>query len=243
MKHLLFLYLVLVLFQCKEQEKKKAQPKDSNVVRAYYDNGKLRAEIPQKNNVKHGKAVEYFKSGAVYQEIDYKEGIKDGWARRYFETGQLAQETPYLQGKIQGLQKKYRSTGQVASEATYLNNEPCVGLKEYLLDGSLKKKYPSIVITPIDEVESRGVYTLRISLTEKVKEVEYFTGQLSAEKCLGSNASKVWSTDRYGVAEIEYRLLPGMFIMERVNIIAKVKTTQGNYYLTQHSYNVAVESR
>jgi hypothetical protein len=34
-----------------------------------------------------------------------------------------------------------------------------------------------------------------------------------------------------------------MIVMETVNIIAKVKTELGNYYITQITYNVAAENR
>jgi hypothetical protein len=236
-------FLFSCFIQCTPEKKKEKKKTSDNVVKAYYSNGNLRAAIPQKDKKKHGQATEYFESGKIYQQIDYKEGIKEGMAKRYYENGKLAQETSYMNNQMHGVQRKFREDGKLASEGSFDSGEPCTGLTEYLLDGSKKKKYPSIIVTPLDRVSTEGSYKLIITLSEKVKEVEYFTGQLSDGKCLGSQASKIWNTDRTGTAEINYTVLPGSFIMEKVNIIAKIRTTQGNTYLTQRLVNVAAENR
>jgi hypothetical protein len=240
----------LAIISCNQPSKKEdeKQGKDAvaprdGVVEAHFPDGKLRASIPMKNGKKHGTAIEYFQSGSKYQEIDYQEGIKDGWARTYFENGQLSQETPYENGKIHGLQKKFRVNGKPAAEAMYYQDRPCKGLKEFLVDGSLKKKYPKIVFTPIDRVLAESEYTLRISLSDKVKEVEYFKGKLGTHGEIASDTEKIWSTDRQGVADLKYMVLPGTFVMEKVTIIAKIKTVQGNYYITEGQFNVAAENR
>jgi hypothetical protein len=241
----LILLLVLLVAGCNSnsKEEKKGSSKNHEVVKAYYPDGKLRAEIPQKDKKKHGLAKEYFKNGKRYQEIDYKNGIKEGWARRFYENGQLAQETPYINGQIHGTQKKFREDGSLSAESIYFEDEPCIGLKEYLLDGSLKNKYPQIVVTPVDQIRENGTYVLRLNLTEKSKEVEFYTGSLTNGKYIGSQAKRIWNVDRNGMGEITYNLLPGMFIMEKVNVIAKIQTKQGNYLIAQASINVAAENR
>lgn len=226
-----------------QSDKKNAKALKDGVSKAYFKDGKKKTEIPIKDGKKHGLAIEYYNNGNKFQEVTYKEGIKEGVARKYFETGQLAQETNYVAGQMHGVQKKYRANGKLSSEAEFYKDEPCVGLKEYLLDGSLKKKYPQIVITPKDRILEEGTYILNLSLTDKVKEVEYFVGELTHGKYIGEAASKIWTTDRYGKADITFHLLPGQFVMEKVNVIAKIKTTLGNYYITQKSMNVAIESR
>jgi hypothetical protein len=243
MKYWLLLFVLLLFFQCNENNKKKHPQSSKDLVKAYYKSGKLRAEIPQKDKKKHGQAREFYESGKKFQEIDYKQGVKDGWARRYYENGELFQETPYKVGKIHGIQKKYRENGKLMSEATFFEDEPCAGLKEYLLDGSLKKKYPQIVISPIDQIRDNGLYIVRLTLTQQVKEVEYYTGSLTNNQYIGPQAKRIWNTDRFGVGEIQYSLLRGTFIMEKVNVIAKIKTTQGNYLISQRTFNVAADNR
>jgi hypothetical protein len=37
--------------------------------------------------------------------------------------------------------------------------------------------------------------------------------------------------------------MPGTFIMDKIHLIAKIKTPLENYYITERDYNVAAESR
>ncbi|MBX2954671.1 MAG: toxin-antitoxin system YwqK family antitoxin [Cyclobacteriaceae bacterium] len=217
--------------------------KTNGVVKANYPDGSLRAEIIYKDGIKHGQAKEYYKTGKLFQAIDYVNGVKHGWAKRYWENGQLYQETPYDSGKINGEQKKYREDGKLSTVAPYYMDNPCTGLKEYLLDGKLKTDYPKIVITPIDNLWKENQYTLRLTMSDKSKGVEYFTGKLTDGKYIGDQASKIWNTDRNGVGELTINLPPGGFMMEELNIIAKVKTIQGNYYVTQRKHNLAIQNR
>lgn len=241
---------IAVLTACDSKPKKKKEAKGEartektkdGVTKSYFADGSVRAEIPMKDGKKHGVAIEYYQGGIKFQEVEYKEGIKEGVGKRYYATGQLAQQTEYKAGKIHGLQQKFRENGKMSSEARFVYDEPCKGLKEYLVDGSLKKKYPHIIIKEDNRLHE-GVYALKISMSEKVREVEYFTGKLGPDQEIGPSASKIWTTDRFGNADIEMTVLPGQFIMENVNIIAKVKTALGNYYITEKSINVAVENR
>lgn len=250
-KYLIFASIVLT--SCEFIAKDKAasgkgastpsEDKTNGVVKANYPDGSLRAEIPHVEGLKHGMATEYYKTGKIFQTIEYAKGLKHGWAKRYWENGNLYQETPYDSGKIHGEQKKYREDGKLASVAVYEYDNPCVDLKEYLLDGKQKRDYPKIVITPIDNLWRDNEYILRLSVSDKTKSVEFFTGKLTNGRCLGDQASKVWNTDRNGVGEITITLPPGGFMMEELNIIAKVKTRQGNYYITQRKYNLAIQNK
>lgn len=248
-----FILTLIVLPSCEFIAKDKAasgkgagpslEDKTNGVVKANYPDGSLRAEIPYVEGLKHGMATEYYKTGKVFQAIEYAKGLKHGWAKRYWENGNLYQETPYDSGKIHGEQKKYREDGKLASVAVYEHDNPCIGLKEYLIDGKQKKDYPKIVITPIDNLWRDNEYILRLSVSDKSKNVEFFTGKLTNGRCISDQASKVWNTDRNGVGEIIITLPPGGFMMEEINIIAKIKTRQGNYYITQRKYNLAIQNR
>lgn len=245
MKQSWLLILTMFVISCVESpgKKEKKESKNEDVVVAKYSDGTIRAEIQMKDGKKNGKALEYYKSGKLYREIYYVDGKKEGIAKRFFENGKIAQETNYKNDKIHGIQRKFREDGKLASEATYFEDQPCSGVKEFLVDGRPKDNYPKIIITPVDKTLIDGTYTLQLSLSDKVKEVEYFTGKLSKENYIGMEASKVWTTDKYGKADITYNVAPGTFIMDKINVIAKIKTPLGNYYITQRSFNVAAENR
>ena len=46
-----------------------------------------------------------------------------------------------------------------------------------------------------------------------------------------------------GMIELKYTLMPGQFMMEKLNIVAKTETKLGNPFITQKQYNLAAENR
>lgn len=225
------------------QKKAGKDNKPDDLVVTKYSDGSVRAEIAMKNGKKNGIAREYYQSGKIYREMEYRDGKKEGVAKRYYENGLLAQETFYKDDKMHGTQKKYREDGKPASIAEYVEDNPCKGLVEYFTDGKVKDNYPKIVITPEDRVYSEGLYIVHISLSEKAKEVEYFVGKLTKEKTIDPSSKKIWNTDKNGTAKIEYPVMPGTFVMDKIHLIAKIKTPLGNYHISERDYNVAAESR
>jgi antitoxin component YwqK of YwqJK toxin-antitoxin module len=246
MRKLLFSLALLALVCCEDtnsKKKSKNSKKGDDVIVKKYSDGGVRAEIPMKNGIKNGLAVEYYQSGKVYREIEYVDGKKEGIAKRYYENGKLAQETMYKNDKIHGTQNKYREDGKPASMAVYFEDNPCKGVIEYFTDGKIKDNYPQIVITTEDRVHSESLYIVHLSLSGKLQDVEYYVGRLTKEKTIDPNAKKIWNTDKNGKAQIEYPVLPGTFVMDKIHIIAMGKTPLGNYFITERDYNVAAESR
>lgn len=215
----------------------------NGIVKTNYPNGSLHVEISYTDGRKNGKAKEYYKGGKLYMEIDYTNDIKHGWAYRYWQNGKLYQETPYDSGLIHGTQKKYREDGKLAAEIPFYKDNQCIGIKEYFLDGTLKGDYPKIIINPIDNLWRDSEYILRLSMSDKSRAVEYYVGLLSDNKYIGENCEKVFSRDKNGIAEVKFSLLPREFLMKEINIIAKVKTLQGNYFITQRKHNLAIENK
>lgn len=246
MRAFIFVLGILALVSCEDTaSKKKAgrSKKGDDVVVTKYSDGSVRAEIPTRNGKKNGLAIEYYQSGKVYREIEYVDGKKEGIAKRYFENGTVAQETMYKNDKIHGTQKKFRENGKPASIAEYFEDNPCKGVIEYFTDGKVKDNYPQIVITTEDRVYSEALYIVHLSLSEKLQDVEYYVGRLTKEKTIDPSAKKIWNTDKNGKAQIEYPVMPGTFVMDKIHIIAKGKTPLGNYFITEKDYNVAAESR
>ena len=59
----------------------------SEVVKEYYDSGKLKREENYKNGKLEGITKSYYESGALKTEIYYKNGKAEGLAKIYFESG------------------------------------------------------------------------------------------------------------------------------------------------------------
>lgn len=234
------------LFSCNSSNSGNSSSVDSvnNVLKTKYSNGAPRAEIPYKNGKRNGKAIEFYLTGKVFQETDYINGMKHGFARKYYEDAVLLQETPYDSNRVHGIQKKYRKDSMLASEAPYFHGAECVGLKEYFLNGTLKEEYPTIVIHPEDYLYSQEEYRLVFTMSEKLKDVTYYEGDLTDDKYIGENTKEIsFSEDQPGQAQLSFFVRPGESLKKTVNIIARFKTVQGNYYITQRKYNLSIRNR
>lgn len=255
MKKLYWLPLFL-LIGCftnpKEKAKNSTNPNDSTLdasgkkknglVKSYHSDGKIFSAITYKDGVKDGISYAYFPNGQVNLELTYSNGKRVGQSKRYYENGKLYQTTEYANNIQHGFQKKYREDGNPMSEAKFENDEPCLGLKEYLLDNKLKQNYPTIIVTPVDELATKGMYTLKLSMSDKTKKVKFYEGKLTAGGCLHDKLKYIRLDERTGTGELVYTMPPGAFIMEELNLVARMKTKQGNAYITQRTYNLAIDN-
>jgi hypothetical protein len=240
----LFIFNVLIsviaLVSC-NKEKKSTALDTGNIQKYYYPDGKLYMEIEVINDsIPHGLSKEYFKNGQLFQEIQYSKGLKHGLYKRYYEDGKVSLEVQYDNGRRHGIEKKYRKDGKLAYEAPYYQDHPTIGLKEYYTDGTLVNKFPSIEITEEDRLFQDMRFSLVISLTENY-DVEFYEGSLT-DGYIGKDCELVYETSP-SKGKIDYSLGPGEFLMKKLNIIAKIKTDLGNYYITQKTYNLAVQNR
>jgi hypothetical protein len=239
--HILICLLSTVLFYSCSGDKKDGKEKDG-LVKHYDAMGKLVQEANYKNGRLNGLVTDYYKNGKVLQEVNYVNDIKHGIAKKYYEDGTLSRVTPYDSGIVDGIEYKYRKDGKPISEAIFDKGNPCIGLVEYLPDGSLKTKYPRIVVTPVDDMLRKDKYMLRVELSDGTKAVKWYLGKLTDGKYIGREAQDQWSV-KNGVLTLEYYVPSGSFIMERINIIAVVKTFHNNDYITQYNYNISAENR
>lgn len=229
----------VVLISC-EPKTKTADPVETGVKKYYYPDGPLYMEVHLQDTVPHGVTTEYFRNGKVYQSTEYVLGEKHGMFKRYYEDGVLALETPYDSGKRHGIEKKYRKDGTVAYEAPYFQDQPTTGLREYYTNGQPVEKYGSIVI----EEENRPLdarFSLVVSFSGAYK-AEFYAGKLTDGKYIGKDCERLYVI-RDGVARVDYNVGLGDFLMDDINIIAKVKTDLGNYFITQRRYNIAIDNR
>ena len=228
------------------EKKKKGPVKDDlvkdGIARLYYADGKLRAEIPMKGGKRNGIATEYYANGKKHLVINYVDGLNHGLTTRYYDNGTLYEETLYDKGEMHGLRKRYRKNGSLESEANYYKGQACGGIKEYLLDGKTKKNYPKIVVEEVDRLLKDNKYILRLRMSDNNKNVSFYQGKLEGN-CMTESLRPIPASSVRGVSELSFYLPPGMFVMEEISIVAKVKTPQGNFFVTQKSHNLAIEHR
>jgi antitoxin component YwqK of YwqJK toxin-antitoxin module len=233
--------LVIVFFGCSNMEQDATKKKRDGLVKQYGKGGVLKNEIMYANSKKNGPAKTYYSDGTLRQEITYVNDTKHGIAITYYENGKKYQETMYDSGVIVDVRRKYRENGNLFAEIPYVNGETAKGLKEYLVDGTLKKNYPKIVIKELNQILKKSEFKLLINMSNNAKSVTFYRGQLTDGQVIGRDAGKIFRQSK-GRAEITFPVPPGAFLMQKINIIAVVKTRLGNPYIVEKSYNLAIEN-
>lgn len=242
MRSITILVAILVISCNTPQNNSSDKGQKDGLVKTYSKEGKLVSEINFKDGKRNGIGKSYYKNGNVQLEIPYKDGKREGVVRRFYENGKLYQETEFLQDQQSGWQITYKEDGKKKAEARYEAGEPCTGLKEYLLNGTLKKEYPSIVTRIVDRVRERGEYIVYLSLSNGSRKVKFYRGELSKNGCLTNLLIPLPFNSRTKQGELRYTLPVGSFIMEEVNIVAEATTLTGNSYLIQRKINIALDN-
>jgi len=101
------------------------------IKKKYWDNGKLKKEIPYKKHyglgwkkvkttlIPHGIAKTYYETGVLETEDPYVDGERDGVLKFYNEEGQITQAISYKNSLKEGKTTYYYSDGSVMEEEYY----------------------------------------------------------------------------------------------------------------------------
>jgi len=240
----IFLFLAIFIFACesKTSDSKKTNGNKDGVVKSYSKDGKLLSEINYKNGIREGIGKSFYKNGNLQFLIPYVGGKRHGIVERYYESGKIYQQTEFVDDKKTGLQKTFKENGKLRSEAIFEEGEPCLGLKEYLLNGSLKKEYPTIITKVEDNVKLSGEYKVYLSLSNRSGNVKFYRGELTKNGCLSNRLIPLPFNKKLKRGELKYTIPVGSFLMEEVNVIAEVTTLTGNSYLIRKVINVAIDN-
>ena len=74
--------------------------------------GYLRYRFYKKNDLLHGKRIEFFENGNIKEETDYFEDKKHGLHKYYYESGEVMLETSFTNSLQHGKTISYYKTGQ-----------------------------------------------------------------------------------------------------------------------------------
>ena len=219
--------------------------KDGRIIEGEYKKynakGKLAAVMHFKDKVLHGPATKYYADGkTVRSELNYEQGQLQGIQKRYYESGKLYKEEMFVNGKRHGLTKKYRESGMLMTEAMYKNGFAGTDLKEYLTNGKLKKKYPKIIVKEEDRLTLNGTYTVKVYLSDKSKKVKYYLGKLDEGKFLHDKLEQQHNVNQ-GILTYTFHLRPGEFLMQELDIVARVPTRLNNTFVTTRKYRLGIE--
>ena len=99
---------------------KKPKPKNKEVLKEYYENGKLNYEAEAIDGIKNGYYKDYYESGALKVETTFKDDLMDGECKFYFESGKLSELSHYTAGEptVGSIVKRYFENGDLQEEVS-----------------------------------------------------------------------------------------------------------------------------
>ncbi|MFT7032482.1 MAG: hypothetical protein ACJA2S_000982 [Cyclobacteriaceae bacterium] len=244
-KHNLILFFISVLSiqSCQYLDKKNESKSDSNKkdgsVKTFRKDGNLFSEINYVNGRMHGISKRYSKRGKLQFLDSYVDGIKNAKSLQFYPDGKVMRETSYMHGQKNGVTKAFWATGTLSSSITYREDLPANDLKEFMKSGK-EKKYETLLIQAIDELNTSGKYILKIKFSKNAKRADYYIGELVDGKYFAEyELAKI--PEKNGVGMLVFKPPPGGFIMKKYNIIGKLKTARGNILIRQKIYNLAID--
>ena len=112
----------------------------TGIAKDYYEDKRLKAELPYRNGKLEGKGKEYYPSGKFKSEAFFVDDLLQGKSVGYYESGNLQYEDNYKDDELDGLIKEYYENGQIRILEEYKNGELDGESFNFYKDGSLRSK-------------------------------------------------------------------------------------------------------
>ena len=113
---------------------------ESGMIKAYFPNGKLSAEVDVKNNSYVGVAKRYYKSGQLEISDPNELGLSNGKYESYYPNGQLKEEATLNNENYDGKRTLYYANGNKMMELNYIEDALFGKAFFYSEDGKLIKE-------------------------------------------------------------------------------------------------------
>jgi hypothetical protein len=236
MKTILRIVGLVLLASCAQETR---DSEEIHVVTIHRTDGTVYSEVSYKGEKPHGPSKLYHPNGKLYLNIMYQDGVKHGPSKQYYQSGTLYLEAEYVNGVMEGVAKKYHKDGKLKAEMSFKDDFPCVGLKEYILDGDPRPHYPEIIITPENKLLTNNEYLLHVSLSERVQAATFFIGVLDSD-CLHDALQDV-TPDGEEQGTIAINVVPGESVKGAINVIARIETIAGNILVTQQTHRLDID--
>jgi antitoxin component YwqK of YwqJK toxin-antitoxin module len=152
-------------------QKRIPQNEKNGPILTYSENGTLKTKVTYTNGIKNGSSYLYYPDGKTIQlEMPYVNGKREGVSRKYYENGKIYAETSYKNDLLDGIRRLFFTNGKVKAEIPYRENNPGIGLIEYLVNGGIK--------TPNEMEINQENHILRLSTSQPCRELKFYIGKL-----------------------------------------------------------------
>jgi len=222
----------------KETEMKDGLP--NGMIRTYDERGRLKSTATVVNGLYEGWMTTYNPANnKITAKAFYKNDQQNGPVTLYYNTGELYREETYTDGRVDGLVKTYWANGNLQAEVGFKMGMPAIGLKEYDQEGNPITQ-PFLVIEELNQLSYSNTFKLKVYLSDRRAEVDFYEGELINDTYLSPNAVKI--RDAKGVALLQYNVLKNHKMVKRVAISARTRTKNGNTLLLHKVYNLNISN-
>jgi hypothetical protein len=210
----------------------------NGIAKYYSEKGHLLSTAEYKNDKREGWVINYItENGKIGTKAFYKNDLQDGQVFQYYKEGMLFRESTYTKGRVNGVIKTYWPDGKVKAENTFKMGKPAIGLKEFDKTGRIIQQ-PFIKITEINQAALLNRVILKFSLSDGNTDVDFYLDKLEENKYFHPSTFRLRIDD--GMSSKEYPVHRGQTLIDKISVVAKVKTNYGNTLILQKSYNLAV---
>ncbi len=193
--------------------------------------------------IRHGESIRFWKTGEMASRMNYVEDKKQGDYRAYYKNGKVWKILPYENGQVSGLCKHFDRSGRLTAEYWYKNGLPGTGLKEYT-NLAKQRTQPSIKVDRIDEIRSKGKYTLQLSLVgenvNRYKKIKFYIGDLIEGKYFSDNMPEVQSVSATK-GRIIFEVPKGYEVNKSINIVAVALNAESLKLILQKKVELRVD--
>jgi antitoxin component YwqK of YwqJK toxin-antitoxin module len=111
--------------------------RNKHVQRDFYDNGKVKSEVPIENDLLNGVGKKYYENGNPQEVVGFKNGEFDGSNKYYYPNGQLWNEIIFKEGKYWKVVSNFTEAGKSRNPGTLSNGNGTVIY--YNEDGTIRE--------------------------------------------------------------------------------------------------------
>jgi hypothetical protein len=197
-------------------------------IKQYMSGTHISMETTFKNGVKDGISKTYYSSGKLRGTQWYENGLREDSAKWYFEEGQLFRSTPYKKDTADGIQKQYFRTGSLKAIIGFRKGLRTFEFEEFDKEGRKVSDYPYLVVSTKDDYNSKGTYTIKLSLSDKSTKVKFFRGDFRNGVFDSTSCEKIKTINGIGILTLKKT---GSAHAESVDVLAAIVTFYGNNYL------------
>lgn len=136
-KHFIIIIIMVNFYSCNKRDVVKEYYQDGKIkieyeisknvksgfYNEYYNNGNIKVSSFFENGRQQGATITYFENGKKEREIFFKKGVQEGKCIFYYENGNLKESGKINAGKKNGEFKFYNSNGKLKSRLSFINDE------------------------------------------------------------------------------------------------------------------------